>query len=262
VSSFCLGCGNSLRDGERFCGICGRDSQADASVPAIDPEVAFGLPPETSGKAIFSLICGILFIILPFSVVAVAFGHIALSEIRKNPGRLKGKPLAIAGIALGYIGVVLLVGFVGLGIYGIRKAQKEIGAQKIPVESVVAPNENSVVSSIRALNTAEIAYGQAHHEAGYTCSLSDLSGTWGISGDLAKGSKNGYLFELKNCKAAKPGGSITKYQLLAYSSEPGDAGKIAYCTDESDVIRIMRNGPPQDCFKSGTELSVKEINNP
>jgi len=251
-----------LTQGERFCGACGRDSQAGASIPAVDPEVAFGLPPETSGKAIFSLICGILFIILPFSVVAVAFGHIALSEIRKNPGRLKGKPLAIAGIALGYVGVVLLVGFMGLGIYGIRKGQKEIGAQKTPAYGALAANENSVVSSIRTLNMAEIAYGQAHHEAGYTCSLSDLSGAWGISDDLATGRKNGYLFELKNCTAAKPGGAIAKYQLLVYSAEPAKAGKLAYCTDESNVIRMVRNGSPENCFKSGTELSVEEINNP
>jgi len=261
VSSFCLGCGNSLTEGERFCAACGRDSQAGTSVAAIDPEVAFGLPPETSGKAIFSFICGILFIILPFSVVAVAFGHIALSEIRKNPGRLKGKPLAIAGITLGYIGVLLLLGFVGLGIYGIRKAEKEITAQNKPAYALAA-NENSVVSSMRTLNMAEIAYGQAHHEAGYTCSLSDLSGAWGISGDLATGRKNGYRFELKNCTAARPGGAITKYQLLAYSAKPGEAGKIAYCSDESDVIRSATNGSPQDCLESGTELSVKEINNP
>src|SRR6202008_1898802 len=83
VSSFCLGCGNSIAEGERFCAACGRDSQAGANMPAVDPQVAFGLPPETSNKAIFSLVCGILFIILPFSIVAVIFGYIALSEIRK-----------------------------------------------------------------------------------------------------------------------------------------------------------------------------------
>ena len=52
LSSFCLGCGNSLAEGERFCGVCGRDSQAGAGVRAVDPSVAFG-PPETSGKGDF-----------------------------------------------------------------------------------------------------------------------------------------------------------------------------------------------------------------
>ena len=123
MSSFCLGCGNSLAEGERFCGACGRDSQAGAGV-APDPQVAFGLPPETSGKAIFSVICGILFVILPLSIVAVIFGYIALSEIRKSPGRLKGRGLAITGIVLGYLGVAFIVGFFGLGFYELRKEEK------------------------------------------------------------------------------------------------------------------------------------------
>ena len=64
-------------------------------------------------------------------------------------------------------------------------------------------NENSVVSSVRTLNTAEIAYAQAHRDAGYTCSLSELSGAWGISPSLARGQKNGYVFELQGLLSGK-----------------------------------------------------------
>jgi len=256
VSLFCLGCGNSLTESDRFCPVCGRDSQAGANVPPVDPAVAFGLPPETSGKAIFSLICGILFIILPFSVVAVIFGHIALSEIRKNPARLTGRGLAITGIVLGYVGVVLLVGFIGLMIYGVRQAEKEINT------SAVVSKESSIVSSLRTVNMAEIAYGQAHHDAGFTCSLEDLAGSWGMNKELVSGKSHGYVFQLENCSAAKPGGPISKYQLFVYSSRAGGAGAAAYCTDQSDVIRVLRKGNPRDCFATGTELSAKEINNP
>jgi hypothetical protein len=259
VSSFCLGCGNSLADGERFCGACGRDSQAGAALAPVDPQVAFGLPPETSGKAVFSLICGILFIILPLSIVAVIFGYIALSEIRKSPGRLKGRGLAITGIVLGYLGLAFIVGLLGLGFYQIRKTEKEINEQKNSGDVLPGSNRNSVVSSIRTLNMAEIAYSQAHRDSGYTCSLSDLSGVWGISGDLATGKNGGYIFELKNCSAAKPGGPIATYHLLAYSAEAGGAGTPAYCSDQSDVIRVLKDGSPQDCFKTGVELLVKEI---
>jgi hypothetical protein len=167
----------------------GRDSQAGASAVPIDPQVAFGLPPETSSKAIFSLICGIFFIILPLSVVAVIFGYIALSEIRKSPGRLTGRGLAIVGIVLGYVGVVFIVAMFGVGIYGVRKASKEIN------NPAFSANAGSVVSSMRTLNMAEIAYSQAHRDAGFTCSLSELSGVWGISSDLAAGRKNGYIFQ-------------------------------------------------------------------
>lgn len=258
MSSFCLGCGNSIPEGERYCGVCGRDSQAGASVAAVDPQVAFGLAPETSGKAIFSLVCGILFIILPFSVIAVIFGYIALSEIGKSPGRLKGRGLAITGIVLGYVGVAFIVGLFGLGIYEIRKDQREVN------NAAFATSEGSVVSSMRTLNMAEIAYGQAHRNAGYTCSLSQLAGVWGISKDLAGGKKNGYQFELQNCVPSKPGGPVAKYQLLAYSADPVRAGAPAYCTDESDLIRVVRNGSPRDCFKRGTQWDSavnKEINN-
>jgi hypothetical protein len=260
VSSFCLGCGNSLADGERFCGACGRDSQAGPGVVPVDPQVAFGLPPETSGKAIFSLICGILFVILPLSIVAVIFGYIALSEIRKSPGRLKGRGLAITGIVLGYLGVACIVGFFGLGFYEVRKTEQEFNEQKNAGIVLPETNRNSVVSSIRSLNMAEIAYSQAHRDAGYTCSLPDLSGVWGICDELATGRKSGYIFKLTNCSAAKPGGPVATYHLLAYSAEAGRAGTPAYCSDQSDVIRVLKDGSPQDCFKTGVELSVKEMN--
>jgi len=89
MASFCLGCGNSISEDERSCPICGRD--AAASGPRVDPGVAFGLAPETSGKAIVSLVCGLLFILLPLSVIAVVFGHLSLSEIRRSGGQLTGR---------------------------------------------------------------------------------------------------------------------------------------------------------------------------
>ena len=173
---------------------------------------------------------------------------------------MKGRGLAITGIVLGYVGVVFIVAFFALGIYGIRKAARGINDRKTSAAVSVGGSESSVVSSIRSLNMAEIAYGQAHRSAGFTCSLPELSGAWGISGDLASGRKHGYIFELKNCSAIKPGGPIARYELLAYSADPGSAGAPTYCSDESDVIRVVRNGSPQDCLRTGTELSVKEIN--
>jgi hypothetical protein len=187
-----------------------------------------------------------LFVILPFSVVAVIFGHIALFEIRKSPGRLKGRGLAITGMVLGYLGVLFIIAFIGLGIYEVRKTAKQIDTPGS------ARGEGSVVASMRSLNMAEIAYGQVHHDVGYTCSLSELSGVWGLSKDLAGGKKNGYRFELKNCASLKPGGPIARYQLLAYSESPASPGAVAYCTDESDIIRVVRKGSPQDCFATGT----------
>ncbi len=251
MSSFCLGCGNSLAEGERFCGVCGKDSAGSAG-PPVDPAVAFGLPPETSGKAIFSLVSGIFFLILPFSIAAVIFGHLSLGDIRKSAGRLKGKGLAITGLVLGYAGVAAVVVLLIVAVISVRRT-----AQK----AVLAGNEDSVVAAVRTLNTAEIAYAQAHRESGYTCSLADLSDTWGISGELARGRKHGYVFELHGCTAAKVNGPMVKYQLVAYPAG-STAGRLAFCSNESDVIRVARNGSPQECLRAGVDLSASEINHP
>jgi hypothetical protein len=261
VSSFCPGCGNSLAEGERFCGTCGRDSQAGAAVPAVDPAVAFGLPPDTSGKAIFSLLCGVLFVILPFSIPAVIFGHLSLYDIRRSGGRLTGKGLAVAGIILGYLGMALLVGFIGLTIYEARLGQKRIANR------VQALGENSVVTSMRTLNTAEIAYSQAHPKVGYTCSLSDLRAAWGISEELAAGHRNGYTFKLQGCTTEKTGGPFAKYQVVAspvlgYPAKSGKQAAPTYCSDQSDVIRIAPNGSTEDCLKNGSDLSERDLTHP
>jgi Domain of unknown function (DUF4190) len=267
MSSFCLGCGKSLAEGERFCSSCGRDSLA-AACPPVDPAVAFGLPPETSGKAIFSLVSSFIFFFVPFSICAVIFGYLALWEIRRNPGKLKGRGLAIGGIVLGFLGVAFTVGLIGLGIYGTRQQQKAYGVhtgQKMKDRRVAVSslgNENSAVGALRTLNTAEIAYSQAHHAAGYTCSLSDLSGAWGISKQLATGRKSGYVFHLQRCSALKPDGPIVKYQVVAYPEGPGNNGGPAYCSDQSDVIRVARNGSGNDCLSSGMGLTESELTHP
>jgi hypothetical protein len=258
MSSFCLGCGNSISEDERFCPMCGRDFSVPG--PRIDPGVAFGLAPETSGKAIFSLVCGLLFIFLPLSVVAVVFGHLSLSEIRRSAGRLTGKGLAVTGLVLGYIGVVLLVGFIGLGIYGIQM-QKRMQGTVGKTSVISARGDTSVVSAVRTLNTAEIAYAQAHHDTGYTCSLSDLSDVWGI-GDLARGRKNGYIFEIHDCTPAKGSGPIVKYRLVAYPTAPRKMGTPAYCSDESDVIRMAGSGSADECLRAGVTLSESDLTHP
>jgi Domain of unknown function (DUF4190) len=65
------------------------------------------LPRPTNGLAITSLVLGILWIWWIGSVLAVIFGHIALSQIRRRGEG--GHGLAIAGLVLGYIGVGVLL---------------------------------------------------------------------------------------------------------------------------------------------------------
>jgi hypothetical protein len=270
MASFCLGCGHSLDEGERFCSACGKDS-ASAPGPRIDPGIAFGLAPETSGKAIFSLVCGFLSLLFPFAFGAVIFGHLSLSEIRRSAGRLTGKGPAIAGIVLGYLGVAFFLFLIGLGIYTWRNERKALQANRASRANVsrankatpaVVLNDNSAVSAVRSLNMAEIAYAQQHHEAGFTCSLPDLKIAWGIGDDLAHGRRNGYIFELRNCAPGKADGPITKYQLVAYPVMAAKIPNPAYCSDQTDVIRFAKTGSAQDCLKNGADLAANEINHP
>ena len=57
-------------------------------------------PARTNGLAIASLVTGVL----SFSIVAVVLGHIALNQI--NRSREEGRGLAIAGLVLGYVGIL------------------------------------------------------------------------------------------------------------------------------------------------------------
>jgi hypothetical protein len=62
--------------------------------------------PGTNGLAIASMVLGILWLYWLGSILAVIFGHIALSQIKRtNQG---GKGMAVAGLVLGYIGIAVL----------------------------------------------------------------------------------------------------------------------------------------------------------
>ena len=76
------------------------------------PEIPSPASPtgETSTLAAISLISGILawfFLPLVGAVIAIITGHMAKSEIRKNPVYLSGDGLATAGLVLGYAQLVL-----------------------------------------------------------------------------------------------------------------------------------------------------------
>ena len=96
-----------------------------AAEPAGATEVVAGPEEEqeehparrTSGKATASLILGIAGFITVFaSTLAVAFGTLALGDIRASRGALGGRGVAIAGLALGFIALSLLIALVGSGM--------------------------------------------------------------------------------------------------------------------------------------------------
>ncbi len=77
-------------------------------------------PRSTSGMAIGSLVCSLLGLFVPLlSILAVIFGHIALSQIKKSNGMVGGRGLAIAGLIIGYITIALVVIFVGFIVLAV-----------------------------------------------------------------------------------------------------------------------------------------------
>lgn len=70
------------------------------------------VPQKTSGKAIVSLVFGILaFFPLPFigTIVALITGYSARKDIRDSNGGVKGEGMALVGIILGYVSLGLVI---------------------------------------------------------------------------------------------------------------------------------------------------------
>lgn len=243
MAQFCEACGNTLTADDRFCRICGR---ATIAGPSAAPAIAASSPPgtvETSAKATLSLICGLLFFIPFLFIAAIVLGHLALSEIRKSAGRLKGEGLAIAGLVLGYIeiaGIPFLLIIAAIAIPNLLRAR-------------MAANEASAVASVRTLIAAEVTYSSAHRAQGYTCSLSDLNEAASI-GPLASGQRNGYAFELMSCAPAADGGPNVKYKVVAYPVRAHQTGVRAFCSDESATIKVDSGGTARDCLDAGSPL--------
>ena len=210
-------------------------------VRARPPE--WGGPPENSGKAMASLICGLVFFFWPLSAVAaVILGHLALSDIKRSAGRLAGRGMAIGGLVTGYIGVSIIPILI-------------IAAIAIPnlLRSRMAANEASAVGSLRTYNTAMITYWSACPDIGYPVSLESLGpgardcSHQGLDAQLGSQAplRSGYRFVYAS---QRDGSQITtRYQIVATPVNPGITGARQFFTDETRVIRFsMRGGANAD----------------
>ncbi len=240
----CPNCGASIADNSQFCSNCGKSTSPvqlnAATVPPPLAAIPVG-PAQTSGKAIASLVCGIINI-FPLFIIAVVLGHMSLSEIKKSGGRLKGEGLAIAGLVMGYLGIVaipLILIIAAIAIPNLLRAK-------------IAADESSAVGSVRNLITAEVSYQAIHESAGYTCNLSDLSDL--IDLQLATGQKTGYVFTLQNCSSEAADGPVTKFQITAVPATHNSSGARAFCADESNVVRQDSTGSAESCLDHGLAL--------
>jgi type IV pilus assembly protein PilA len=238
----CPYCAEAIPEDAQFCQFCGTSLTGNAAPlgPAAAPTapIAPGQGP-TSGKAIVSLICGIFSFVLPSAIVAVIFGHLSLSEIKRSAGRVRGRGMALTGLVLGYLGISVLPILI-------------IAAIAIPnlLRARMAANEASAVGVLRTYNTAMITYVNACPKMGYPHSLANLGPGAGdceragvVDGTLGTDhpSRSGYYFQYI---PAEPDGhgQVSGFTVTADPITENSTGVRHFYTDQTGLIRWSLNG--------------------
>jgi hypothetical protein len=101
------------------------------------PPLSSQAPPQTSGLAIGSMICGILGFLTAglTGLPAVILGHIGLSQIKKSGGALGGGGFAITGLITGYITVLILPIAVVAGLLAPLILRTQVKADQVEMIS-------------------------------------------------------------------------------------------------------------------------------
>ncbi|MFL5797075.1 MAG: DUF4190 domain-containing protein [Actinomycetota bacterium] len=101
----CPACGEEVRAEAVICRFCRYDFRM-GMVPPTAPYAPMYVPQRTNGYAIASLVLGIVNMGIG-SILALIFGYKAKREIDESRGAQTGRGLAVAGIVLGYVGIVM-----------------------------------------------------------------------------------------------------------------------------------------------------------
>ncbi|MDQ1426517.1 MAG: hypothetical protein QOD72_4015 [Acidimicrobiaceae bacterium] len=76
---------------------------------------AYAVAPRRNGLGIAAMVLGIVAVVVPCfwlfqipGVLAIIFGLVSLSQVKKNPQNFTGRGMAIAGLVLGLVSMVIL----------------------------------------------------------------------------------------------------------------------------------------------------------
>jgi type IV pilus assembly protein PilA len=131
-----------------------------------------------------------------------------------------------------------------------------IAAIAIPnfLRSKMASNEASAVSSLRTINTAEVAYFSTYSNQGYSANLASLGGAAPcavattaaaclvdnvLAGASVAPGKTGYVFTYV---PSAGGGIVTTYTVSGLPTTPGSSGQRGFFTDQTGVLRYAITG--------------------
>jgi hypothetical protein len=101
----CPACGEEVRAEALICRFCRYDFRTGA-IPPANPFQPVYIERRTNGYAIASLVLGIVNMLVG-SVLALVFGYKAIREIDESHGTQTGRGLALAGVVLGWVGLVM-----------------------------------------------------------------------------------------------------------------------------------------------------------
>jgi type IV pilus assembly protein PilA len=132
-----------------------------------------------------------------------------------------------------------------------------IAAIAIPnlLRAKIQANEASAVSSIRAINTAQVAYASTYSTVGYANDLAklgtDTSGVvdsshaalldWILGCASQPCGKSGYSFSIINVSTAS-NGLVTGYGVTGVPTQPGMSGIRGFCSDNMNPVKYDPSG--------------------
>ena len=127
-------------------------------------------------------------------------------------------------------------------------------------------NEASAIGSMKSILRAETQYRSTYPARGYACSLAALAGiprlgpptaasAQLLSRDLSTGIKNGYFFDIRDCKTEKINGAdlVTSFRIIAVPVIVGKSGFRGFCTDESGALPKIDPAGGTNCTQDLTK---------
>jgi Tfp pilus assembly protein PilE len=175
--------------------------------------------PQTDGKAIGSLVCGIASVtILSIlaGIPAIILGHVSRSDIRKSGGRLKGEGLALAGLIMGYVSLAiipLVLIFAAIAIPNLIHGRQ-------------VAHESAAVATLWKISAAEEMYKST--ASGRFGQMTDLIDKDLLDSDLRR-TVSGYYFTIKVSTAG------TEFTATAEPATSGEGRYGYFITSNGDV---------------------------